>query len=237
MARWKLTEPHYLNVPSSRWEQTAVDARTGKPTRKMYKVPMHLDPRVADDWNHKYPNNEMDGEIHVCWEGKGLPHDIVFEGEPTPGMVPLDEEAKIETAKYDWTPTQGIDEESQRAGFFARLGDDLINQMTEIRALKDTAPQAQGVEKLMEAMAAMMAQNQQLIALLAGKATSIGTVQDGDMTPLKVHPEPEQVVDEEEPLEEVEPTEAELAEATKAARAKEVQSRLKARQTVVERRL
>src|SRR5216683_7381374 len=73
MARWKLTEPHYLNVPSSRWEHTAVDSRTGKPTRKMYKVPMHLDPRVADDWNHKYPGNEMDGEIHVCWEGKDSP--------------------------------------------------------------------------------------------------------------------------------------------------------------------
>jgi len=224
MARWKLTEPHYLNVPSSRWEQTAIDGRTGKPARKMFKVPMHLDPRTADDWNFKYPNNEMDGEVHVCWEGKGLSHDIVFEGNPTPGMLPLDKEAEIETAKYNWTPTQGIDDESQRAGFFARLGDDLINQMTDLKAVAASQQQTHGVDKVLEAMASMMEQNQQILAALAGR----------------VLPEPEGLirkVDEEEPLGEAEPTEEELAEASRIAIEKEAASNVKAHAHVSGRRL
>lgn len=226
MARWKLTEPHYLNVPSSRWEQTAIDSRTGKPARKMFKVPMHLDPRTADDWNFKYPNNEMDGEIHVCWEGKGLPHDITFEGNPTPGMVPLDKEAEIETAKYNWTPTQGIDDESQRAGFFARLGDDLINQMTDLKAVAASQQQTHGVDKVLEAMAEMMEQNRQLMALLMGKAMAV-----------ELPPEEESIIDEEEPLPEVEPTEEELAEATAVAAAQEAVSKAKAHAHVSGRRL
>src|SRR6266566_4060577 len=224
MARWKLTEPHYLNVPSSRWEHTAVDSRTGKPTRKMYKVPMHLDPRVADDWNFKYPNNEMDGEIHVCHEGRGLPNDIIFEGDPTPGMVPLDAEAKEITGRFNWTPTQGIDEESQRTGFFARLGDDLINQMTDLKAAQASQQQAHGVDKVLEAMAAMMEQNRQLISLLIGKATA---------PPV----EPEVAVDEEEPLEDLEPTEEELAESASVAAAQEAASIAKAKAHVSGRRL
>jgi len=86
--------------------------RTGKPVRKMYKVPKHLDPRLEDDWTHRPENNNMDGEIIVCWEGKGLPRDIIFEGNPTPGMLPLDDEAKEVSSHFSWTPTQGIDEDS-----------------------------------------------------------------------------------------------------------------------------
>ena len=225
MARWKLTEPHYLNVPSSRWEHTAVDSRTGKPTRKMYKVPMHLDPRVADDWNFKYPNNEMDGEIRVCWEGKGMPDDIVFEGDPTPGMLPIDDEAKAITAKFNWTPTQGIDEESQRSGFFARLGDEMINQLTDLRAAAVQQQQAHGVDKVLEAMAAMMEQNRQLMQLLMGKVTAAPAA------------EPEPIIAEEEPLEDLEPTEEELAASARAAAEKEAASVAKAKAHVSGRRL
>lgn len=232
MARWKLTEPHYLNCPSSRWEQTAVDARTGKPTRKMFKVPLHLDPRVADDWNVKFPNNEMDGEIHVCWEGKGLPNDIIFEGDPTPGMVPLDEEAREITARFSWTPTQGIDEESQRAGFFARLGDDLINQLTDLKAAAATQQNTFGVDKVLEAMAVMMKQNQELIALLAGKAAPVDELERQAKALGETKPE-----EFEDDLVEVEPTEAELAEAARIAAEKEAASHAKARAHVSGRRL
>ena len=222
MARWKLTEPHYLNVPSSRWEQISTDPRTGKPVRKMYKVPMHLDPRVEDDWN--YEINGMDGEIHVCYAGKGLPHDIVFEGNPTPGMVPLDDEAAEITSRFDWTPTQGTDEESQRAGFYARLGDSLIDKMTELKAAQATAPQNSGVEKLMEAIAAMMQQNQQIMQMLTENSIRVANPVD-------------QVVDEEEPLPIAAPTEEEIAEATVAAAAKEAASNAKAAAHVSSRRL
>jgi len=248
MARWKLTEPHYLNAPDSRWEQTAIDSRTGKPTRKMFKVPLHLDPRVADDWNVKFPNNEMDGEIHVCWPGKGNPRDIVFEGDPTPGMVPLDDEAREVTAKFKWIPTQGIDEESQRAGFYARLGDELITSLTDLRATTALQPSAtHGLDKMMEAMAAVMAQNAQLIAIMTGKAPmeSLAAVAVTS-APEPAQDEFDRIVREsgetkhaefEDELPTAEPTEEELAEAAEAARAREAESRLRARKTVVERRI
>ena len=222
MARWKLTEPHYLSVPSERWEHTTTDSRTGKPVRKMYKVPKHLDPRLEDDWTHRPENNNMDGEIIVCWEGKGLPRDIIFEGNPTPGMLPLDAEAEEVSSRFSWTPTQGIDEDSQRQSFYARLGDTLIDQMTELKVAREVASNP-GLDKFMETMMAMMAQNQQILAALAGK--------------VQIVPEPDQVIDEEEPLPEVEPTEAELHEAALEAYAKEAASQQKAQNRMTSRRI
>jgi len=189
----------------------------------MYKVPKHLDPRLEDDWTHRPENNNMDGEIIVCWEGKGLPRDIIFEGNPTPGMLPLDDEAKEVSSHFSWTPTQGIDEDSQRQSFYARLGDTLIDQMTELKVARETAPSSPGMEKFMETMMAMMAQNQQILAALAGKAQAV--------------PEPDQVVDEEEPLEDVEPTTEETVQATAEAAAREALSQGKALNRMTSRRI
>lgn len=222
MARWKLTEPHYLSVPSERWEHTTTDSRTGKPVRKMYRVPKHLDPRLEDDWNYRPENNNMDGEIIVCYEGKGLPRDIIFEGNPTPGMLPLDDEAKEISGKFSWTPTQGIDEDSQRQSFYARLGDTLIDQMTELKVARETAPNP-AMDKFMETMMAMMAQNQQILAALAGKVQP------------EIHPD--QVIDTEEPLDEVEPTPEEIAQAAEIAKVKEDLSRRNAQNRMTSRRI
>ncbi len=223
MARWKLTEPHYLSVPTERWEHTTTDSRTGKPVRKMYRVPKHLDPRLEDDWNYRPENNNMDGEIIVCWEGKGLPRDIIFEGNPTPGMLPLDDEAKEISGKFSWTPTQGIDEDSQRQSFYARLGDTLIDQMIELKVARETAPSSPGMDKFMETMLAMMAQNQQILAALAGK--------------VQAAPAPEQVIDVEEPLEDVEPTADELNEAALIEEARQAVSEKKALNRMTSRRI
>lgn len=234
MARWKLTEPHYLNVPTERWEHTTIDSRTGKPSRKMYRVPKHLDPRIEDDWNFRI--NGMDGEIHVCYEGKGLPHDIVFEGDPTPGMVPLDAEAQEITSHFNWTPTQGIDEESQRAGFYAKLGDQLIDQMTELRAAHAmAAPQVQGLDKLLEAIAAMMQQNQQLLGLLAGKKVPATT--DDELARQAEALGETKVIDPEPPLEDIEPTEAEVAAAAAQQAEREAASTKRAFNRMQERRI
>lgn len=234
MARWKLTEPHYLSVPGEEWERTAIDVRTGKTIRKKVKVPKHLDPRIEDDWNFRPPQNPMDGEIHVCWADKGLPHDIVFEGNPTPGMLPLDDEAKEISGRFDWKPTQGIDEESQRAGFYALLGDKLIAQLTDLKATVAVQPQIHGVEKLLEAMAAMMLQNQQLMAMLAGKPAP---AKDELAVQAEALGETQPVYDLDEPLPDTEPTEAELAEAAVAAAAKEAASNQKAQNHVMGRRI
>jgi hypothetical protein len=114
--RWQLTEPHYLNVPGTKWEQQIQDRITGRQVRKSFSVPMHLHPESDVDWNR------MDGQqglITVCHEGKGHPdgRDIVFIGDPTPGMLPLDDEARELSSKFSWTPTEGTDEVSQANSF------------------------------------------------------------------------------------------------------------------------
>lgn len=86
MARWSLMNAHYLNVPGTEWEYKET-TDSGKQGRKIFPVPLHLDPNNPRD--HNYP-----GEIIVCHEGKGQPKDIVFVGPPTPDMTPLDDEAQ-----------------------------------------------------------------------------------------------------------------------------------------------
>lgn len=94
MARWKLTAAHYLNVPGTEWEHKETSRETGKQVRKIYPVPLHLDPKAESDWNYR-PHLGEDGEIIVCHAGKGQGRDITFTGPPTADMEPLDEEARI----------------------------------------------------------------------------------------------------------------------------------------------
>jgi hypothetical protein len=89
MARWQLTAPHYINVPGTEWEHKEVSTLTGRQIRKIYKVPRLLDP--SDGADHTPLGS---GVTIVCREGKGLPTDIVFEGDPTPDMTPMDDEAE-----------------------------------------------------------------------------------------------------------------------------------------------
>ena len=206
----------------------------------MFRVPKHLDPRLEDDWNVRI--NGMDGEIHVCYEGKDDPkypdRAIVFEGNPTPGMLPLDDEAKEISGQFSWTPTQGIDEESQRHSFYAKLGDTLIDQMTELKVARETAPVNPEMNKFMETMLAMMAQNQQILAALAGKVavSDVGLEQKAHLHDSERIPS-SQVIDEEEPLEEIEPTPEEIAEAAEIAKIKEDLSRRNAQNRMTSRRI
>jgi len=95
MARWRLITGHYLNVlvdgEPIEWEYKEVDRTTGKQARKIFPVPMLMDPNDPADCN--YP-----GEIVVCHEGKGQRQDIIFVGDPTPDMEPYDEEAEAISA-------------------------------------------------------------------------------------------------------------------------------------------
>lgn len=100
--RWRLTEPHYLNVPvlpdgtKVEWEHKETAKETGRTKRVMYAVPMLLDPKDPADHNHP-------GEIIVALEVEDASHvrnDIIFIGTPTPGMEPLNEEAEAITAEW-----------------------------------------------------------------------------------------------------------------------------------------
>lgn len=103
MARWKLMNPHYLNIldpdtgEPTKWEYSETDRQTGKARRKAFDVPQLLDPADPSMQNRE-------GDLVVCSEGKGIPGDIVFFGSPTPDMEPMDEEAEAisESFKAKW---------------------------------------------------------------------------------------------------------------------------------------
>lgn len=145
MARWKLTDKHYLNVEGTEWEyKETLDS--GKQARKVFSVPTYLDPDSRSDWTE-------DGMIIVC-DGKGRqPRDLIFSGPPTPDMLPLDEEAEAISAQYqhNWIPP--------------------IETMGLEMGVAPMAPTSSD-DGFKELMMGMMKQNAELIALLANPAAS-----------------------------------------------------------------
>lgn len=102
MARWKLLQKHYLNVPGTTWEYKE-RTYSGRMFKKNIPCPLLLDPDDATDCNYnagETPRSDADirrgdpGEIIVAYSEGAKPKDIIFIGDPTPDMVPLDEEAK-----------------------------------------------------------------------------------------------------------------------------------------------
>lgn len=96
MARWRLTDGHYLNVPGTEWEYKESDRETGRSARKVYNVPLYLNPKNREDWN--YPADES-----IIVTNKADPayrRDILFEGPPTPDMEPLDDDARAISKRY-----------------------------------------------------------------------------------------------------------------------------------------
>lgn len=103
MARWKLMTAHYLNVPAEEWEYTENDRTTGRPKRLKFNVPRLLDPNDPSAWTNRWGNKDNEaGEIIVCHEGAGEERDVVFLGDPTPDMVPIDDEAKEISAAFEF---------------------------------------------------------------------------------------------------------------------------------------
>lgn len=91
--RWRLMTPHYLNVPGTEWEHNESDRSTGKAVRKLYTVPLLLDPRNPQDCNR-------DGDCIVAHAIDGARNersDIIFLGNPTPDMEPVNDEAQVIT--------------------------------------------------------------------------------------------------------------------------------------------
>lgn len=164
MARWRLTAPHYLNVEGNSWEYKEVNRTNGKQVRTVFPVPLHLDPDNPTDWN--IVRGKDDGEIVVATEASpAFPHDIIFIGSPTPDMVPLDEEAKAISASMASKWKHPI--ESLTGTYADAMLKDLGEQMEEVRGRTASAP-VEGMTELLTAMTAMMKQNQEMMAMLAG---------------------------------------------------------------------
>jgi hypothetical protein len=103
--RWRLNSAHYLNVTElpdgtrPEWEHKETARETGRMVRKLFVVPVLLDPKDPSVCNR-------DGEVVVAHEGEfNNRADIIFQGDPTPEMEPLNDAAQALTdslrAKWD----------------------------------------------------------------------------------------------------------------------------------------
>ncbi len=106
MARWKLTEAHYLNghppdLDETEWEYKEIDRLSGREKRKRFKVPFYFEEGV-----------------NVCYPDQGQDGDFVIDADtiPTAAMTPLDAEAKriSKDHEHEWIhpidslPGQGL---------------------------------------------------------------------------------------------------------------------------------
>lgn len=100
-------------------------------------------------------------------EGKGDARDIIFVGDPTPDMMPIDDEARAISESFAKKWKHPI--ESLPGTYSDTVLDNLQKQVAEVHAKQSQPQQLPGMEQLMASMAAMMKQNQELIAALTGK--------------------------------------------------------------------
>jgi len=157
MARWKLMTAHYINVPGTEWEYTENDRKTNRPKRVKFQVPTLLDPADPGSWTNRWGSQgNEEGEIIVCHDGKGEPNDTIFTGDPTPDMIPMDPEAVAISAsfadKWRYKP------EDSGASFSQSLVDKFQSDIATTQS-----KQADGIEKLVSSLEALVAQNQKIL--------------------------------------------------------------------------
>lgn len=171
MARWKLTTGHYLMVDGVNWEYTEINNQ-GKQARKRYVVPMFLDPKDEQMCNGVDVFNEP---ILVVSNGEGAqPRDIIFKGDPTPDMEPLDDEATAISntfrPKWDKAGVGVGGSEGLLGQFEAQLSAAMANSLSAIAA--PVAQTSTQVDAVLLAMAEMMKQNQQILSALVGTSSA-----------------------------------------------------------------
>lgn len=172
-ARWKLMQPHYLNIPGTTWEYRETDRTTGRPIRREFKVPTFLHPEDSSYWNYKTSPDE--GYIAVAnAASEEFPKDFIYEGEPTPDMEPLNDEARAISAsfakKWGAGPIEGLP--SQMGGYSQSLLDDLQRQAAEAQAKPQTTT-VEGMTEMLTALTAIMKQNSEVLAELAASRPGV----------------------------------------------------------------
>lgn len=179
MARWRLNEPHYLLTKDpTKWEYHETDRTTGRQKRVQFTVPRYFHPEQPLDWN---VTDGQSGYIAVSDGHNAHPGDYIFEGEPTPGMWCLDDEAREISSRYadKWVvPTGPL--ESGEMGWAMKLTDQFIAQSDKITGqLAEAAfkPVA-GMEQFMATMAKFMEQQQEMVMALTAKHLGIEKVVD-----------------------------------------------------------
>jgi len=168
MARWALRQPHYLSVPGTEWEYKETDRETQRQVRKVFEVPLYLNPGEPSDWNDRaneriVVTNKFD---------KAHPRDHVFMGPPTPDMEPIDEEAQTISDGYvksgAWKhPIEALDmnySQSVLSDFERQLATLLANQPAKPPSLSLGAVSMEDFSRLQDQVASLMEQNQKLMA-------------------------------------------------------------------------
>lgn len=160
MARWRLTGKHYLPVPGTEYEYKETNEDTGRQARKVFPVPLFLDPESPKDWNYR-----EDKEIIVAHaDGAHRPRDIIFTGPPTVEMEPLDEEAEAITEQMRLGWSKQFQEESSESAS-DRIVRELADALTQSYApAKPSSPVAEQSADFL----ALQAQVAELTALLKG---------------------------------------------------------------------
>jgi len=169
MARWRLTQKHYLNIPGSEWEYSETDRTSGRQARHRFVVPALLDPDSQNDKNRE-------GDVVVCYEGKGQKTDITFLGDPTPDMEPMDDEAEAISAALRPRWIHPIDSLSPTGDYSGALLQTLTQQLEQLIAKQPVAPVAAAVSpdefnQLKEMVAGLAEQNATLKAQLEKTST------------------------------------------------------------------
>lgn len=167
VARWSLRSAHYLNVLEfadgtvPEWEYKEQSRTSNRMARKLFKVPALLDPN--DQADHNYP-----GQIIVAYaEGDGQgPQDIIFEGEPTQEMEPLNAAAQAITdslrAKWEHpieslAPNGKMD--AQESAFMSKMMEAFARMAPPPAIDNTTVPKAEfdALKAKMEEIQAMLA--------------------------------------------------------------------------------
>lgn len=166
MARWRLTQPHYLNtVPPTKYRYEETDRDSGERNVQEYEVPRLLDPASPRDCRTA-------GDCVVSNGTGAVRGDWTFTGEPTPDMEPLDAEAEkiSEKLQAKWKAPMSEDAFPSQGGFGGALLRQFEQQLTE--AFKNGAPiqpvsagvDPEAFKAMQEQLAVLMAQNAELKA-------------------------------------------------------------------------
>lgn len=168
MARWMLKDSHYLAVPGTEWEYKETNRETGRQARKVYEVPIYLNPKDASDWN--YPQQEA-----IIVSNKfdpAFPRDIVFRGTPTPDMEPLDDDAQAvsDAERKNWiNPIEALNmtySESRLSEFERNIAELMAKGMPKasgpMPSLSLSGVNPEAFEKMQQQIALLMEQNAKL---------------------------------------------------------------------------
>jgi hypothetical protein len=171
MARWRLSTAHYLNVEGVSWQYSETDQFSGRAVMKKFPVPSYFDPRFKEYWNYRdmlgkerVGARDEEGSVVVCDGNNPGPYDVIFRGDPTPDMLPLDAEAEAISASYaDRWKHRG--EDLIIHDYSQSLLNDLYQQLADAQTSRPT----EDITELVSTMTQVMQQNTQILEKLASQ--------------------------------------------------------------------